>query len=714
MKVMHIKKVGSEAALSLNFLRVISILCILAALIMCYRFLKVDNTYAFDLRYLETNPDSMVVNCFNLRAGSFELIIDYETGADVTGYVQADNDKAFDVPLAAGQNTVTVPFSLAHPTDRFKITIPIDEGNSDIRIEAIRLRSGRFPIYTDSLMYALIFILLAAAAFMISRKWGELTPADKYTFLVLLALIVLVNIPYYQRALGFTADIRAHMQRIEGIMRGLTDRQFPVVISPNMMNEFGEMTFLYPDIFLYPFGIMRIVGVSMLTAYRLCMLCVNALTVILAYISFNLMCKDRVTVLIATFIITFEPYRLYNMLARGSGAGNAIASAFLPLVIAGIYLILKADKRWWILSVGMTGVIQSHVLTLIILVGVLIVLGVVFAGSMIKEGRIILLLKAIWLAILMNLGFLVIFIKCYLTDWSSAALEWSDFTESAFGIREALTDPWSVFEIVSMGICIYLLIRTERKSDMEFKLSLALTVIGGALYITSLKIFPWDILISGFPSVDRLTKMLQVPNRVYAVSSVLFICAMIISLGKVSKRHILIGGLLLGTIIYGTVTAFADYYSAGALMPDEVYGDHNSLPVRDYIPTGVTDDTWANDAGFVSDEDAVESLSYQKSGTHIDYVYISNEEGTYANMPLLYYEWYRAEDEKGEAVNVRRSDDGRVIADLKGDGIQHEVHIYFDMGRGYSLLYALSLVLSIIVIIRLVSGRKHNREDVET
>ena len=249
---------------------------------------------------------------------------------------------------------------------------------------------------------------------------------------------------------------------------------------------------------------------------------------------------------------------------------------------------------------------------------------------------------------------------------------------------------------------------------MEFKLSLALTVIGGVLYITSLKIFPWDILISSFPSVDRLTKMLQVPNRVYAVSSVLFICAMIICLGNVSKRHIIIGVLLLGTIVYGTVTAFSDYYSAGALMPDEVYGDHNSLPVRDYIPTGVTDDTWANDAGFVSDEDAVESLSYQKSGTHIDYVYISHEDGTYANMPLLYYEWYRAEDEKGEAVNVRRSDDGRVIADLKGDGIQHEVHIFFDMGRGYSFLYTLSLILSVLVIIRLILGRKQSREGVET
>jgi hypothetical protein len=460
---------------------------------------------------------------------------------------------------------------------------------------------------------------------------------------------------------------------------------------------------MYPDILLYPFGIMRVFAVSMLTAYRLCMICVNAATVIVAYLSFRLMCHNRAVVMTAVFVITFEPYRLYNILGRGSGAGNALASVFLPLILAGIYLILKGDKRWWVLSLGLTGVIESHILTLVILVFTLIVLGLTFAGELSKDRKYILLLKSAGLAAVMNLGFLVIFMKCYMTDWNSAALEWSDFADTQYGIASALTGAWSLFQIVSCIICIYFIIRAEDRKDVGYRLSVAMTAVGGCLYIMTLKIFPWKTLSSALPAIDRFTTMLQVPQRLYAMSSVLFICAAVLlidrhaggdSLFWKKPAAVTMSALMGAVLIYGIIMGADGYYSASNLMPDEVYGDHNSLALKDYIPSGATDDSWAKDAGFVSDEDAVESLKYMKNGTHIDYTYVSHKDGVYANMPLLYYEWYRAKDEAGRELSVRKSDDARVIVDLSGDGVQHEAHIYFDMGAGYSMLYALSLLIS--------------------
>ena len=94
----------------------------------------------------------------------------------------------------------------------------------------------------------------------------------------------------------------------------------------------------------------------------------------------------------------------------------------------------------------------------------------------------------------------------------------------------------------------------------------------------------------------------------------------------------------------------------------------------------------------------MESLSYLKRGTHIDYTYISHKDGAYADMPLLYYEWYKAKDENGKPLNVRKSEDGRVVVELTGDGMQHEAHIYFDMGAGYRILWLLSLVFTVTVI----------------
>ncbi len=687
------------ASLNSILWKILALLCVLAAIGAGYRFIRHDRIYVFDLSYLEQNPDSLVVNCFNLRRGSFDLKIDYKAERAVTAFIQADNDKSFDVPLDPDTDSVTVPFSLAHPTDRFKISVPLETGE-EVRIDSISLESGRLPIYTDNLLYCLLFLAAAAFIILFHKK------ADGTAFLLLL-LIVIVNLPYYRRGLGLTADIRAHMQRIEGIMRGLLDHQYPVIISPNFMNEFGELSFLYPDVFLYPFGILRIASVSMLTAYRLCMFCVNAATVIIAWLSFRLISKDRIKVMAATCIITFEPYRLYNMLARGSGAGNAIASAFLPLVVAGIYLILKGDRRFWILSLGMTGVIWSHVMTLIILAGSLAVLGLMFVTELAKDKKILLLIKAAGLTLIMSGGFLTIFLKCYFTDWDPAALEWSVFTDSRFGMPEAITNPWSLFQIAGLLVCIYLLFTEKRRDTAEYRLAAAMTVTGFLLYISTLAVFPWESLNKRFYYLDRYTKMLQVPQRVYAISSVFFISGIILlydrrgeiktGISRYTGKIIVIA--LTGVIAFGTVQAFSDYYSTDILMPDEVYGDHNSLAIKDYIPSGANEDTWRNDAGYVSDEEAVDSISYNKNGTHIDYTYVAHKEGVYANMPLLYYEWYRAKDENGDPAEIGKSEDGRVVVYLKGDGVQHEAHIYFDMGLIFSILYIGSLLFTVAFVI---------------
>ena len=83
-----------------------------------------------------------MINCFNLRQGNFELALEYVSDEDTAASVQADNDKAFDIAMPAGETVVSTSFSLLHPTDRFKITIP-GSGNSMV-IKAVRLNSGDY------------------------------------------------------------------------------------------------------------------------------------------------------------------------------------------------------------------------------------------------------------------------------------------------------------------------------------------------------------------------------------------------------------------------------------------------------------------------------------------------------------------------------------------------------------------------------------------
>ena len=61
-------------------------------------------------------------------------------------------------------------------------------------------------------------------------------------------------------------------------------------------------------------------------------------------------------------------------------------------------------------------------------------------------------------------------------------------------------------------------------------------------------------------------------------------------------------------------------------------------------------------------------------------------------------------------MQVRKSDDGRVTVDLTGDGIQHEAHIWFDMGMGYSILYVCSLLFMIGFILMVCRQHCHPTE----
>lgn len=149
----------------------------------------------------------------------------------------------------------------------------------------------------------------------------------------------MIFIPYLVRG----HDIRFHLMRIEALKDGLLSGAFPVKIQPTWLNGNGyPVSILYPDLFLYIPALLRLLGLSLQTVYKIYIMLINGVTIGFSYWSFRRMSGRRALGLLGSFIYTLSIYRLTNIYTRAA-VGEYTAMAFLPLVLYAMWRIYKEE-----------------------------------------------------------------------------------------------------------------------------------------------------------------------------------------------------------------------------------------------------------------------------------------------------------------------------------------------------------------------------------
>ena len=377
---------------------------------------------------------------------------------------------------------------------------------------------------------------------------------------------------------------------------------------------------------------------------------------------------------------------------------------FVPLCILGVYLILKAKKKGAvILALGISGIIESHVTTMILIMLMLIILLVVFLKDMISEKatRLKHTEISILLTVAMNLGMMIIFVYYYAKGINTAALKWDEWTQYLVKGTEIVTNPESLFYVAGLFIAVILFISCREKT-MEFRMALSMTAFSGILFLMTSEIFPWGFLIKHFSIMDAFTNYMQKPHRFYTVMAAALVLSMLLILKEKKPPKGLSSAILsviCAVLIFGTYVKYTDYLSTGPLLYDEIVGDMNTRQNYNYLPTGVDKDMEFSGMASLSDPDAVESLAYSKRGTHAYYTYITDTDGIYAEFPLLTYAGYMAYDENGTRMDVIKGDRGRLTVYLNGDGAQHDLHVAFKVHPVFRVFYILSLAAAVLIIL---------------
>lgn len=631
-------------------------------------------------------------NSIRLDKGSYKVILRYHSFAEGNtvavyspGSVNSDNTlgvtlASYPLPNENGGQEIVFPIELDHALGDIQVQTWYG-GEGEFLVHHVTIMSeGLF--FTDTLFIAL-FILLAALWFDLALlrrplALGEVMQ-DRFlryapVFLVV-GLGMLASYPILNDTLSIGHDVFFHPTRLEGIASALLDGQFPPRINPDALNYKGYATSLmYPDLLMWPFALFRLMGFSWMGTYKLVCVATNLASAALSYLAGSRIFRSQWAGAVTAVLYTFAQYRLYNLYLRDA-LGEAIAMAVFPLFLWGLYEVYFGDrKKWPLLVLGVSFVLQSHIITTFVTLMFCALFFVVFLPYLLRnKDRIPPLLAAVGLTVLVNLWFIVPLFRMMREDMYVTVIhsgfynQLSDVTELLFDVRYSYNSPGAVlFFAGAFMLAALLFYRKTDETAPALRIGAACLSFGTVFTFLASTLSPWYIF-NFVPIISANISRIQFPQRFFAVCSIFFaLCggALVVLAGRRSRM------VKLGVVLALTAVCF---FCAGGLINSslqaneaEVFAERLEPPVWhtwydahigfwEYLYNGYDLGTLMQ-PNLIGHDGALAVADYVKDGTHISFSYTA-EGVTYIDLPQLYYPGYKITDGDGNRLTYTISPD---------------------------------------------------------
>lgn len=371
---------------------------------------------------------------------------------------------------------------------------------------------------------------------------------DKRCILRLISYVIvslLLVIPLAKKII-LIDDLPFHLNRIQSLANSIKSGNYFPMIYGSTLNNYGYANgIFYPQLMLYVPALLVCAGIKTIPAYLVYAFIINFVGCFVAYYS----CKwtlikisdylslndsqykidfDKISKFSYIFSILYvtNGYRIFN-LVKGS-VGQFTGITFFPIVIVGALEIFtsslnykgnkdalannKKHTKWWILTLGMTLLLNCHILS--------VFLAVIFIGTIclinISKIKYYLfpLIKATVSTILINAFILFPMIEQMVSDKFYYNIRTPLGTISSHAMQ-IIANPNS---IISLLIAIMLIIGflysifSEKNKKIKIHKIIVYIIIITTFAMTNL--FPWQLL-DGKP----LIKTIQFPSRILLFSS---------------------------------------------------------------------------------------------------------------------------------------------------------------------------------------------------
>jgi hypothetical protein len=656
------------------------------------RFLSDDddnNPWAKTMYILDEDTDFVGVawktESLVLAPGTYTITINAPTSSSAnfcelycSAYLSSDN--------TVGKIFARQPLSTTGET---VLEITIDKAISGLELRMVYISGdlslskvtieGHQPYLIDSFFEVFLIAAVGLVAIYLfykdKKRLFELN--EPYTlssfqiYIICVVFALLVSLPLMRSFIVVADDLDFHLLRIEGVYDGLKAGQFPVRISPYRGNGFGyaDQT-MYPNLFLYIPAIFRLCGVSPMVSYMAFSFIIELATAFISFYCFRRLLKSDLRGLMACALYTFSLYRLIGMYSRAM-LGELLAMIFLPLIILGIHDIIFGEKKQFhLLTIGICGVVGSHVLSTVTVAIICAIVVCFNLKSIFSEKRWLIMTKAIVLSILLNLWFLVPFLRFYqegftlpfnYNTWSRAVYLPMIYTTGT-NIRGFVTGLFFDKNSISIGVGLILVVgvvlflakkwlnptpHTEDSKLME-KLGNVCLIISAVLFVFASNLFPWK-LVESVPFFKNFLASIQFPWRYLAFASVLLCIVTAIAFDWQARSERLRKYIAFGVVIVAIASVFPT-------MNDFITGDHQELLLANkhsliYDNVGHTDYRYADadvrllagrSFGIESNIPNIAISGYNRNGTNLIFEYHTTvvNEGDFIEVPLYYYPGY--------------------------------------------------------------------------
>lgn len=613
-----------------------------------------------------------------LEKGDYTVEIDYEGTQDNYMDVHANGSSEYllsgNVPLSRISTHKTFTFRLKEDVDDFEIRVGY-EGSGFLKVNEITLYKNASDIKRTAFLLSLC-ILMVLCAYL---KWDVIL-ANRERIAWMLLTAVMATAPMFVDGFCYGHDGRFHMLRIEGIAQELLNGQFPVRMQGLWMEGYGyPVSIYYGDILLYLPAILRIIGFSVSAAYKSYVFLVNLGTVVIAQLCFERITGDRRAACIGASAYTFAMYRLVNMYVR-TALGEYTAQMFLPVIllaVCNIYMQRPEEqeaekdsiKNALLLALGMTGLIQTHMISVAMVGILLVILAIVLYRTTFTKRAMFTYLRAGIMTLGINMFFIVPFVDYYINVPVRVMHEGEEelvkaiahkgayigqyfmlYQKATGGAKYNVSDRMGLTPgIVLMLALIVAVYVCLKNSDRLLRILTAMSVL--ALFMAS-NLFPWNEIINHVPFMGWIYHI-QFPFRFLSLAQVLMALLLCRVLALYADR--LQEWLYPALAIAIMAVAFQQ---CTAMMQDRPYTtvydaaqvDSFSVGNGEYIREDTDEELFD---GEIYSNDVISLGNYQKDGTHAEFWCETGASGdAWVELLILNYKGYHAKDRYGNELET--------------------------------------------------------------
>lgn len=606
-----------------------------------------------------------------------------ENSSDITIKVESTDAKykalrCNPVTLYAGQTGTEFELYVFDRLSQVSLICEFPGGN-DGQVESLSL--SRLNLGSRILVFCLAVLFLAGDGLVWVRGRilsGRMSWEQQLVFWGLLGAVLLSGYPYLTDYFDLAADGYFHLLRIEGLFQTLRQgRWFPVWVQSYWLYDHGyAVSTFYGELFLLLPVFFRAVGFSIMTSYKMFLFVINGAAAWIAYLSFYRCARRRLPALLGSVLYVISPYWVYNLYNR-MALGETLAMMFFPLLCCGLYLLYTGDiggkeygKYKVYLIVGLSGIVQSHVISTEMAAAAVLTVCVLFWRRTFRRQTFVQLLQAALITLALNAWFWIPLLYMmgqdkYLfndlvnysiqgkgTELAGALQLWPNM--GAAQTRMFHCEPIQLGIAFWAALAFYGLLRRAGRDNPYTGICDRLAGAVLAVWFLSTRYFPWDALAK-VPGVRYLVTTIQFPTRMMAPATALcafFTVFLVCWLGEASKGETkrargFVKGLLLFLTVLGVGSAVYHVNDIAYSRPVvHLYTAKNmgteGVSNGEYLLQGTLflDYYYHGPRG----EEGLLWIDYEKNGTEIRMT-VENEtaQTRYLELPLIGYRGYQLE-----------------------------------------------------------------------